>query len=329
MPVNIGFLSPWPIDSCCPYIRVVSPLKYLALTGKVAIWDMLTISKTGIEYYLENISKVEVVILQRHFPAYYALNYPEIPLSRLLQGKKVILDFDDLLHNLDGYIQNADAVSVSTAVIKNYYHPKNSNTIIIPNRLDPELWPFLNTPATSADDGKFKVLFAGSKTHQEDINLIEPVIQELIIRYHDQIEFLFWGDYPPTLKNKSQIKILPHQKSYLEYAKQLQNLQVDLALIPLLPTAFNEAKSNIKFLEYSICNIPGIYSNLAPYREIEHGQTGIVANYDLNNWLDYIIEMLENTQLRKSISERAYNFVHKNYNLKNNCSEWNQIIDSM
>jgi len=92
----------------------------------------------------------------------------------------------------------------------------------------------------------------------------------------------------------------------------------DLALVPLIDNKFNRVKSSIKWLEYSMCKIPTIFSDTIPYQNIENLKTGIKVVNIQKDWVDAISLLIEDDQLRDEISENAYRNVLSNHTLQKN-----------
>ena len=58
----------------------------------------------------------------------------------------------------------------------------------------------------------------------------------------------------------------------------------------MLDHPFNHAKSDLKWLEYSICYIPAIYSTISPYTaSVEHGKTGWLVDNQTEAWVQAIL----------------------------------------
>src|SRR4029079_5850990 len=67
--------------------------------------------------------------------------------------------------------------------------------------------------------------------------------------------------------------------SLADYLAFLQSL--DIGIAPLLPTAYNRGRSDVKFLEYAASGVAGIYARLDPYQHsVEDGRTGLLFSSD-------------------------------------------------
>src|SRR3546814_8283247 len=66
-----------------------------------------------------------------------------------------------------------------------------------------------------------------------------------------------------------------------------RSIDYAVGVAPLSDTTFNRSKSDIKFLELAALGIPTIASDVAPYRSIRHGETGLLVKEDhmWSRWL--------------------------------------------
>ncbi len=116
---------------------------------------------------------------------------------------------------------------------------------------------------------------------------------------------------------------------YATYAKTLKRTPIDLAIIPLVDNAFNQAKSHIKWLEYSVCKIPGIYSNVGEYcTSIRNKETGYWFN-NPDQWHKAIRDLIHNKTKRERIADAAYKEVLAKYTLEKNSYRWLQAYKNI
>ena len=117
--------------------------------------------------------------------------------------------------------------------------------------------------------------------HQFDLELILPQVAKLLDQY-PETRFEFFGITPPKALLKkfgkrisfkeSNIKIKSDdlstiEHSYIEFRKQLANLNWQFGISPLAHSNFNRVKSDIKLFEYLDSGILPIASNFGPYAE--------------------------------------------------------------
>lgn len=166
-----------------------------------------------------------------------------------------------------------------------------------------------------------------------DLLLIRKILLNAQKKYKDKIEFVLFGWNGRIMQNgtmKDALQGIKH--TYIEsveihqYFNKLANLQLDFALMPLHNTPFNNSKSHHKLLQYAQFGIPAIVSDTLPYNEIlaPEGQSMFTPGYlpalkckNEEDWTKAIDFLIENTEARKNISEKAKVFVNQEFNLKN------------
>ena len=81
----------------------------------------------------------------------------------------------------------------------------------------------------------------------------------------------------------------------------------DINLAPLeVGNPFVEAKSELKFFEAAICDVPTIASPSGPHkRAIQHGENGLLAS-TADEWARALAQLVADEQLRKRIGREAH-----------------------
>ncbi|MEC4684760.1 MAG: glycosyltransferase [Nitrospirota bacterium] len=329
---NVGYIVCDPPDSVCPTIRVLSPL------GKLSdkIFVDRSIMQEGNKFLVrkDNLYKADIILIQR--TAFLDRSIAELKSP----CRKIIYEIDDLLIEVpasnpnrsvfEGFqnkiidaIKGADAVTVSTNALKERLSVYNRNIYVLPNYIDIEIWGGkVSNPAVNKD--KLVIAFIGTPTHQEDISMITPAIKKVIGEYGDKVMFRFFGCITKELLQLKGVEFVSDLiPDYRAFARYMKSLNIDIALAPLVNNSFNECKSNIKFLEYSICSIPGIYSRITPYASsITDGKTGVLCDDDQGNWYKAMVKLIENEELRRQIAECAHGEVLEKYTLEANAYRW-------
>ena len=92
-------------------------------------------------------------------------------------------------------------------------------------------------------------------------------LMEFIRGTVDKYTWVIMGGFPQEL-NDIKDKIEYHSwEATAFYPAKAKSLKLDLAIAPLEPCRFNEGKSNIKLLEYTALGIPGVFTDITPYRK--------------------------------------------------------------
>jgi glycosyltransferase involved in cell wall biosynthesis len=151
--------------------------------------------------------------------------------------------------------------------------------------------------------------FSGSITHNENFELVKPALLKLLATYSNvELHLVGHLDVPAELAAYKQ-QVVTHE--YVEW-HELPSLvsEVDINLAPLVHSIFNEAKSEIKWLEAALVKVPTMASNIGSFVEmITHNENGILVND--NEWFDSLEKFILNAKERERIALSAYGFVLK------------------
>jgi|GEM_PF-1472188 glycosyltransferase involved in cell wall biosynthesis len=321
----------------CPMIRLISPLTTSCMKGRLRVVFGTEFTDRGIYVNLDAIKEADIVVIQRDANLFTSAILAE---ARRL-GKVVVYEVDDLLIKLPnshpqktGYDESAqhiinlmrrvDAITVTTPKLKEQLLKYNKNIYVLPNYIDVNIWSGSKVGTTQGRDGKIVMGYMGTPTHGEDLQMISPAIKRILQKYKGRVIFRAVGCITEELRDMEEVELVQSLvKDYREFASMFQSNHIDIALAPLVSSPFNECKSSIKFLEYSICKIPGIYSKIAPYAEsVTDGVTGILANDDEESWYKAMEMLIENKDLRLKIGQSAYSEVKEKYTVQKNAHKW-------
>ncbi len=329
----ITVLSTEQSNRACPYIRLHTPLSRMKEEGLIVYRQVNMDNITSLQ---EVLADTDVLIVQRNMPGHLPLEQLR-PLLRQ-HDVKLVYEFDDafwtiprghlaydfyqnMKPRLEAYLTSADMVTVSTPYIERYCRDFNNNVRVIPNVLDERLWP-QKAPRASGD--KVRILFAGTPTHHDDLRVALKGLLKILKEYGDAVELVLWGNELPELMELPNVTRGPQfTPNYIDYARQLQGLDIDFALVPLKETPFNKAKSHIKWLEYSACGISALYSDVAAYREvIRDRQNGLLVKNTNNAWYRALKWMMENAPQRREMARTAQKEIFERHSLEKNWRVW-------
>ena len=191
------------------------------------------------------------LLIQRQFSSQQADFYQAI--KRAAPHIPLYMDFDDLLWNphprstfkptphdianLDRIARLADRLIASTKPLQEaLWHRYKKKAVIVPNMIDEGLF---RSPSRRNATEKMRILYAGSKTHQCDLDQIIPVVQNTHKKY-DGVSFSY-------------------------YMNTLAGIKAHVGIAPLIDFGFNKCKSNVKLLEYGALGMATVASAVYPY----------------------------------------------------------------
>jgi GT2 family glycosyltransferase/2-polyprenyl-3-methyl-5-hydroxy-6-metoxy-1,4-benzoquinol methylase len=313
--------------AACATLRLSGPLGYLA--NDIDIDWRVTYVQTGdkLNYSInwDGIYSADLIIIQRWIPREQFKDQIE---KILTSGKVVIYETDDLLDDIPqenshhqysknnrdillNVISRAHAVTVSTKTLRNYYLKYNPNVFVVPNLLNETKWADLHI---APPHDEVVIGFAGGNSHEIDLALVEEALERIADKYGNKIQFRFVGCTTEKISKLPNYRYDEFYPGYAEYSLALKEFNFDVAISPLKDTFFNQCKSNIKWLEYSVAGMPGVYSNVAPYREsIRQFETGVLVENTSDAWFEALDYLISHPEVREKIASDARREVLEHY----------------
>lgn len=247
---------------------------------------------------------------------------------------KIICDTDDLItdipdynfaqrayHNATGFkrigvmqYRLADAITASTAYLRDDVIKYNRNVHLIPNCIDMRLWANVRSRRKEVRDrGDIRIYWGGGGGHWDDVlKLRDPLLR--IFAECPQVKLVFSNFVPAwaAALPSSRVFFLPLADYRGLWQKILKWWCIDIGLAPLVCNAFNRAKSHVKWLDYSMAGIAGVYERIDSYESVNDGLTGLLASTP-DEWYERINLLIDNPVLRQAIGERARREVASNW----------------
>lgn len=164
---------------------------------------------------------------------------------------------------------------------------------------------------------KIKIGYAGSNDRNKDIkNILENVIEKLILKHSDKVEFEFFGAKPEFV-DRLNINYYKFEDNYEKYQDKLISLNWDIGLSPMSSSEFKMCKHYNKYLEYGSINCVGIYSNVTPYKEIiRTGENGILCDNFEDEWFLKIESLILDTETLDKIKSKINQEMNEKFSPK-------------
>jgi glycosyltransferase involved in cell wall biosynthesis len=161
--------------------------------------------------------------------------------------------------------------------------------------------------------------------------MVMPVINKLMTKYPNlwfeilgaidksKLDTYFSGFKQSNLE---RVAMVPATATFWEYPEYLAKQRWDIGIAPLVDTAFTRSKSHIKWMEYSMYEIPTVASRVYPYfmelcgREtITDGETGFLCETQ-DQWETKLEALILDKKLRQRIGKQSYDHIAKNWQYK-------------
>jgi len=254
----------------------------------------------------------------------HAHNIPAALAMKNTSGKKILSlhgifsqQIDQLHGNAIGKISEkyekdaltwADVITVISKEAFDYYTSLGYPVFQIPNALD-------ITSLSSKKDRRYpkQVIFAGRLSKEKNIDSLVDIGNKL----PSDVHLIILGTGPEEQKIKELIKI---QKNihYLGYQTKENTISLIRGSDVLIQPSLKEGISST-LLEAMACQTAIIVSNVGGNKElVDNGVNGIMIEpKDSDSFVKEIINLVNNTELRKSFENQALNTVKK--------YDWNQV----
>lgn len=241
-------------------------------------------------------------------------------------GQRIIVDMDDAFDHLHednlafhttdpeknkvnnrahlwDVLREADLVTVSTPFLLDYYSQELPNVVMVRNAINPHQFQ-----ARKHTTRKPIIGWVGAMGwRSNDVETLRAWLPEFV-EEHDLT--VFHGGHEPEYRSfadasgvhpdrVTQYPMLP-LTMYHEFFHHF-----DIGLVPLSFIPFNEAKSNIKGLEYAASNIPFVAAATGEYRWLESQGVGRTSATP-DEWVQHLTELLDyKTRKREAARQRA------------------------
>lgn len=282
----------------------------------------------------EEIEKADIILLQRQVRG---ASFNNVMTARARRGTKFIYEADDdflnlppwnphydffhdpvVQNNLKIYLEEADAIFVSTETLRKAYSQYNNRIFVLPNSIHPR-----HVPVRLRNNRVPSIGWVGSGTHRDDFARVEKSLDQFKDR--DDVLIKMFSNRSYTGANVQYIKWV----EWTDYYTTLSLLDLDVIVVPLEDHQFNRCKSNIRWLEASLVGTPVIASNVGPYAEsIENEKTGILINDD-SEWVPQINRLLQDREFAESLVANAREEVLDKFNIEKNYQLWARAIKNV
>ena len=318
------------------YYRVARP----AAAARAAGLDAVTIAPEQVRGQAGAIARAQVLWIWRA-----TLSEPVAAAIEAARrgGARVIFDIDDLMIDsalavptvIDGMrtqrqgraavarhfdlvratMAQADLCVASTEELAGHFRRAGQTAIVIPNGFDHAVLAASRQAAGRLpDDGLIRIGYAsGSRTHQRDFFVCAEAVGRVLRRYPQARLVVFHSGQHPLLdvREYAELRGLERQVEFrglrplAELPEELARFDINLAPLEV-GNPFCEAKSELKFFEAAVVDVPTIASPTGPFaRAIRDGQTGLIAATRAD-WTRQLDRLTGDAALRRRLGEAAH-----------------------
>jgi len=323
----------------CGFWRMRLPVKFMP-EGQ---W-FADITSAAVKY--ESLLEYDTIFVQRfhEWDAYYVL-------ERLKKaGKRIVYDIDDDLFSIPREnpaanvirkdqqfaaletMRLANTVIAATPVLKQRLEQDigvKGKIVVVPNALD--LANMTPTPMCGSPDGVKRIFWQGGTTHAEDWSVCLFAIERVMLETAD-VRLTLLGFLPPLVMDMIQRHGWQGRVEHMgfsepeTYYQMVKHVRAEVGIAPLIDNRFNQAKSELKFVENSVIGMPTVASRVAPYENaIKHGQSGYLVSTP-DEWYSALMALLSDETKRKAMLAEARKYIEAEHDIRKVALKWAAVL---
>ena len=330
----------------CTYIRLLCPLSHPNLAERIELThgtaeaipdcDLLVVERHTLwpyERQLDGFVRVLSRCRQRGVPVVYELDDNLLDLHR---GEPWESYPGDSLRGVVAFLaRQAHGLIVATPALAERVAELRSGVLVVPNALDERL--FGSPPELAPRSSAVTIGYMGTYTHEADLRMVLAPLRALLRRHGGRVRLELVGGVDGR-RTASLFGGLPfrglvpgNEDAYPRFVPWMrQHLHWDAAIAPLEDDPFTRCKSDLKYLDYAALGIPGVFSDVRPYRDtVRHRETGLLVANEPEAWAGALEEIVGDDVLRRRLAEAAKAEVHGKRMLRTNATRWTDAIETI
>ena len=218
-------------------------------------------------------------------------------------------------------IAAADTVTVSTPFLAEHHSKTHSDVRVVRNGILPSQYS-----QRKHHSAKPVLGWAGAVDYRGgDLETLRGWLPDFL-EEHD-LMFHHLGHSPQTASFADVVGIDPDRMTtspLVPINSYAAMLHFDIGIVPLNDIPFNEAKSNIKGLEYAAAGIPFVAGPTSEYKVLAADGVGRVASSD-TEWVKNVTDLLDYS-VRKRESALSRKKVLSDWSIQARASEWQDVF---
>jgi len=309
------------------FIRLLCPLTTDLAFGEVDF--QLVPARSAVDS-----RRADVTIVQR--TAFDTLEEAQALLAQVrTRGSKLITDNDDAfcyldeehaefdlyrprIAGLDLLLDNADANWVSTDVLRDAYSHLAKKPIVMENAIDPRLWRDYRRPPAKKNEVP-TLVYAGTATHDADFEMIAEALDQVAQNHQFKLTIIGAVRNPPK---RDWIKVLPPPRTAQSYPHFVRWFReqgpFDLGLAPLKSNRFNDAKSDLKLLDYGALGILPVVSKGPSYSQtVSRSGGGVLVDNTVEAWASELSRLIGDLETGADARTAAERYCYEDRNVTN------------
>lgn len=228
------------------------------------------------------------------------------------------------------HLKLSELVTVSTPTLVEQFKARAHDIVCCLNGIEASSWMDLPINPERQNDPHLRILYGGAAGHYGDLDSAKLGLESVIENPPVPWRLICFGAIPAWLHNlqakyPSRVLRLPWVE-FEDYPQAIRWGGFDGAIAPLTEHIFNEAKSNIKWLEAGIQDIPFLCSDVGPYIDIPRGCALKISNTAVQ-WAEGLRNLLLDASLREKLRKNAKEVILDKWTISKTAPMWEAAIE--
>jgi len=306
------------------HLTLWSKIQYFAKALWLSKWvDVVVLQKLVLrESFIDWLKRVNPSLIFDFDDAIYA-----VP-DAYADDKKLQEQYAIRRNRLNYILRKVKGVIVGSRYLYNYASQFASEVYVLPSSCDLKRYTIKN-----AEGKNNEIVFGwiGSDENLIDFNAVGKVLPKAFKSMPEKnvILKIISSDYA-SLNKYFPCKDIPLRWQKWEMSREIELLHsFNVGLVPLNDTLRSRGRCGFKAIQYMAVGLPVIASSVGALPEIiEHKETGFLAKTP-EDWIEYLMELAKNKELRKKMGLSARLRVEKLYSIQANAPKFAEILNKL
>ena len=161
----------------------------------------------------------------------------------------------------------------------------------------------------------YKIAYLGTSSHTKELLWLKKLFEKIQLQRNDCLIEIYvnkkWRNY---FRSVPRIK-MSYPLDWETFFFDTTMGKVDIVLNPIFKSNFNNFRSPTKFFDITRLEAVGIYSNISPFCDfINDNHDGILLDNNIDDWIEKISYLLDNSDVRESLFLNALKRSEKPFN---------------
>lgn len=227
-------------------------------------------------------------------------------------------------HLIESY-SHADGIIASTRFLEQRMLQYNKNVYRVPNSLDPSSFIYrLDFSGFKPTIGWVGIMMWRVDDIKDVAGSIKTIVNQYDLNFHHSGVMLDRPNWIAETMGIDESRLSKYTGARPQYYGNIF-MPIDIGIVPLTNNQFNEAKSNLKGLEYALSGIPFVASETEEYRWLYESGAGRLAKSS-KDWIKHLKQLID-PEVRSEERQKNYKVAAEKFNIFMVKYKWSEAIE--